>query len=410
MSMSIALMGLNAAQAAINNTSNNIANAGTIGYRGGRTEFGDIFTSSPYAPTNTQSGNGTELLGVRRSFQQGALSSTGNTLDLAIQGSGFFTLQNGEGDMSYTRAGAFGLDAGGHIVNSSGDMLMTLPVAQNGAGLGGAAPQLSALQVPMYSGTSEATASVEMAVNLASGDALSATPFSPSDPASYASSTPIEMFDGDGQPMDATVYFALTQVPGATAPETLYTPYVVVDGTTLVDPAGQTLGFDADGAQLTPSAPLNLTLPDGAAFTLDLGGSTLGAGGFAVTRYAHDGETSEMLTGLEVDADGVIWASYGDQQAKALGMVAMANFNNPEGLRPIGSAAFSATSDSGAALFGGANSKGMGSLRSAALESSNIDLTQQMVDLITSQRNYQASAKALETSSSLAQTIINMRG
>ncbi|WP_273522821.1 flagellar hook protein FlgE [Rhodosalinus sediminis] len=408
MSMNIALSGLNAARSAISNTSNNIANAETAGYRGARAHFGDLFSSSPFSPVKTQTGNGVELQQIRRSFEQGALENTGNILDMAIEGRGFFTLRDQNGGQIYSRAGAFGMDRDGTIVNNEGLELLTRPVAANGAPLGGGAAQLSPLSIPMTSGTPQATGAADLQVSLPANGPLSTQPFDAADPATYAESTPIEVRGADGTVRDATVYFARTQVPGGGTPDTIYTAHLVVDGTTMTTAAPAELTFDADGQMTAPGGAISFT-DGGDTIDVDFAGSRLDTGGFAVDRYAHDGRGLDALQGLEIDEQGVIWASYGDQAAQAMGQVALAGFNNEQGLRPLGSASFAATQASGDAMIGGPQTEGLGSLRASALEGSNVDLTEEMVNLISSQRNYQASAKALETSSSLTQTIMNIR-
>lgn len=406
MSMNIALSGLNAARSAISNTSNNIANAETAGYRGARAHFGDLFSSSPFSPVKTQTGNGVELQQIRRSFEQGALENTGNILDMAIEGRGFFTLRDQNGGQIYSRAGAFGMDREGTIVNNEGLELLTRPVAANGAPLGGGAAQLSPLSIPMTSGTPQATGAADLQVSLPANGPTQTQPFDAADPDTYAESTPIEVRGADGTVRDATVYFARTPVPGGSPSDTVYTARLVVDGTTMT--AGTSLTFDMDGQMTTPSGPISFS-GGGDTIDVDFAGSRLDTGGFAVDRYAHDGRGLDALQGLEVDEQGVIWASYGDQAAQAMGQVALAGFNNEQGLRPLGSASFAATQASGDAMIGGPQTEGLGSLRASALEGSNVDLTEEMVNLISSQRNYQASAKALETSSSLTQTIMNIR-
>lgn len=408
MSMNIALTGLYAARSAISNTSNNITNAETTGYRGARAHFGDLFASSPFSPVKTQTGNGVELQQIRRSFEQGSLSNTGNILDMAIEGRGFFAMRDENGAAVYSRAGAFGLDRDGTIVNTEGLQLLTRPVAANGAALGGGATQLSPLSIPMRSGVANATAAAELQVNLPASGARSAQPFDASDAATYAASTPIEVRGTDGSVRDATVYFARTAVPGGGSPDTVYTAHLLVDGTPMTSATPVELTFDVNGQMTAPAGAASFT-GGGATLDIDFAGSGLDAAGFAVNRYVHDGRGLDPLQGLEVDEQGVVWATYGGEAAQAMGQVALAGFNNEHGLRPLGSASFAATQASGEAVIGGPKSEGLGSLRASALEGSNVDLTEEMVNLITSQRNYQASAKALETSSSLTQTIMNIR-
>lgn len=420
MSVNIAVTGLNAAQQDITNTSNNIANVGTLGFKASSTEFGDIYASSPYAPSGTQIGNGVELKQVKQNFTQGTVSDTGNTLDLAIQGAGFFTTQSelSGGATVYTRAGAFGLDAEGYIVNSSGYYLQAYPVSADGALLSTDSELMQPIQIPMENGETRPTSAVDMTVNMSSsadsiGQQEAVPPlfaFNPLDPGTYAQKTPITVLDENGDPLDATVYFVKTAEPDGTNMDSSFEVYVQIEGEILepTDLNDRVLTYDEMGDQTTG---LNAVTYSSTNYTieLDLNGSTLTNQPFSVSSFEHNGQRTEALASLQVDDSGVLWASYGDQLPIALGQVAMANFSNPQGLKQVGSAGYVQTPDSGEPLMGQAAAGGFGKLRAAALENSNVDLTRELVDLISAQRNYQASAKALETSSSLAQTILNMR-
>jgi flagellar hook protein FlgE len=417
MSFLTALSGLNAAQADISTTSNNIANVGTVGFHGSRAAFADIYSTSPLSNPATQMGSGTRVTGIERSFTQGGVVVTANTLDLALQGPGFFRLQTDAtgGQAVYTRAGAFGVNAQGQVVNAAGNHLAVYPTAEDGAPLSLQATR--ALTVPMTRGEPQATTRVDMALHLPSGSAsqgsqASVPPpaFDPADPASYAHATPVNLIGADGQPREAMVYMVLSDTPDPVDPATRFDMRLIVDGEESAPQGGVApmLEFDADGALLAGSGA-GVFSSFGADLTLDLAGSTLGGAGFGVTSMQNDGSVPRALSALEVDGMGVVWASYGGTEAIALGKVAIANFANPGGLRSMGDASYAQTRDSGAPNFGEAMVDGFGQIRSGALEQANVNLTEELVNLITAQRNYQASAKALETNQALSQTIMNIR-
>ena len=418
MSFLTALSGLNAAQTDISVTSNNIANVGTVGFHGSRAAFADIYATSPLANPSTQIGAGTRVSGVERNFTQGSVMITANSLDLALQGPGFFRLQTEAtgGQAVYTRAGAFGVNADGFVINAAGHHLAVYPTAENGESL--SLQTTRALNVPMLRGEPVATSRIETEVRLPSGAAGQggqvavppAVAFDPADPESFAFSTPINLIDAEGQPRDAVLYMVQTDAPDVADPATRYEVRMMIDGVEAVPDLGvpPVLEFDADGALAAGFGVEGFTSL-GAPLTLDMTGSTLGGVRFDVRSMRSDGSVPSALSALEVDQSGVVWANYGGTDAIALGKVAVANFANPSGLRSLGDSSYAATRESGAATFGEAMTNGFGQIRSGALEQANVNLTEELVHLITAQRNYQASAKALETNQALAQTIMNMR-
>ena len=418
MSFITALSGLNAAQSSIATTSNNIANAGTIGFHGSRSEFADIYTSSPYSNPRTQIGSGVQLAQVGRSFAQGSVTVTANTLDLALQGPGFFRMQSEKegGTAVYTRAGVFGLDADGYVVSSAERYLTAYPTAENGSLLNAMNPQ--PLRVPTTRGVPTATGTVSMSVGFPSANpsgAQAAVPpaaaFDATDPTTYAFGTPVNVLNADGQPVDAMVYFVQTAAPDATSPVTSYEVRMVIDGMELAPDGGTpgSVSFDQDGLPLGGTLTPSAFTYGGQPLSVDLGGSTLGSGAFAIRTMEQDGTVPRSLSGLEIDDTGTVWASYGGSEAIALGKIAVANFVNPNGLKATGAAGYIPSRDSGQPQMGEAGVNGFGSVRSGALEQANVDLTQELVNLITAQRNYQASAKALEANQTLSQTIMNIR-
>ncbi len=424
MSMSTALSGLKAAQTEISATSHNIANVGTVGFRSSRVEFADVFSSSPFSNQRTAIGSGVQVQRVGQNFTQGNVVTTGNLLDIAIEGQGFFALQpqadkNGAGGGAmFSRAGAFTMDTNGHVVNGANQSLLCWPVGTNGTPLTNELSQAVPLTIPMEQGAPKASSVVNLQLALPSDNAMlgsqSAIPpaaaFDPADATTYARRTVVPMYGADGTPLEAEAYFVKTATPDANSTDTTYKMHLVVDGrevqpTTPATAAGVT--FDGAG-NITSGG--TLSFGTAAPVSFNLAGSVLSDGPFAVTQASHNGAAPSRLTNLELDGAGSVWATYGTGKRVALGQIVMANFSNPQGLKVMGSSTFGITSESGPALTGTAGTAGFGALRSGALERSNVELTEELVNLISAQRNYQASAKAMETSTSLMQTIMNIRG
>lgn len=423
MSMHTALSGLTAAQTDIAATSHNIANVGTVGFRGSRTEFADIYNQSPFSVSRTTVGSGTQVTRVAQDFSQGSIIGTGNRLDLAIEGAGFFALkpvsttQGTTAETLYSRAGAFGLSADGMITNASGQQLLGWPVATNGQALSEALGTAVPMQIPLSMGRPARTENLSLSLNLPTDPAMAgaqdAVPptaaFSADDPSTWAHRTSVPMFDDEGRSVEAELYLVRIANPSATSTDTIYEAHLMRDGVALAPDGLSTLTLGADGAVSPGTGVLSFTGAEGTV-SVDLADTTLRNAPFEVRGAAHDGETLTQLTTLDIDAEGTVWAVYGAEERVAQGKLLLVNFANPGGLRVMGSATFAATSDSGMPLAGSPGGSGFGLLRSGALEKANVDLTEELVNLITAQRNYQASAKAMETSSTMMQTIMNLRG
>ncbi|CUX82060.1 MAG: flagellar hook protein FlgE [Roseibaca calidilacus] len=422
MSMSTALSGLHAAQRSISVTSHNIANVGTTGFRGSRAEFADIFTQSPFSVARTTAGSGTQITRVAQDFSQGSVVGTGNRLDLAIEGPGFFamraesTMPGVANETVYSRAGAFSMSADGHIVNSSGQQLMGWPVAQNGQVLSEALGSAQAMNVPLTMGTPMATSETSLELRLPSDPTMSGSQaaippieaFDPANPETYAHRTQLPLFDENGNAVEAELYLVRESSASPTDPNTEFTAYVMRDGVMMDATGDSTLTFAADGSLVAPEGALGFDSAAGA-LSMSFDGSSLGAEPFAVESVVQDGQTVGQLTTLDIDSEGTVWASYGANDRVAVGKLLLVNFPNPGELRPLGAATFGAQADAGEPLAGSPGGTGFGRLRSGALEMANVDLTEELVDLITAQRNYQANAKSMETSSQMMQTIMNIR-
>ncbi|WP_339514140.1 flagellar hook protein FlgE [Pseudomonas sp. RL_15y_Pfl2_60] len=435
MAFNIGLSGLRAATSDLNVTGNNIANAGTAGFKQSRAEFADVYAASVLGSGKNAQGSGVLLSDVSQLFNQGNVNYTQNSLDLAINGNGFFRTSN-NGDISYTRAGYFGTDRAGNIVNNFGYKLQGYAVDANGNLQNGV---LSDLRVESASQAPKPTSTITQPFNLNSTNEVpTTTPFNPNDPTSFNSSTSVNIFDSQGNSHAFTQYFIKT---GANT----WQMNVLVDGRnpadpTSTDPYSANLTFNAAG-QLDTSAlastdftiaangTLNMTnwvpaASDGGTppvwsgngatasttgVNFDFRGTTQYSSLFAVNSVDQNGYTTGELAGLEIDDTGVIFARYTNGQSKVQGQVVLANFANMQGLTPVGKTAWVQSFESGEPVIGTPNSGTLGALQSGALEDSNVELSDQLVNLIVAQRNYQANAKTIETESAVTQTIINLR-
>ncbi|MEW6169099.1 MAG: flagellar hook protein FlgE [Pseudomonadota bacterium] len=402
----VALSGLNAASADLNVTANNIANVNTTGFKGSRAEFAELFPSSSFGLSATASGAGVRLAQVSQQFGQGAVNFTQNSLDLALSGEGFFTLSD-NGAQVYSRAGAFGTDRNGYVVNATGQRLQVFPPVA-GAGTFDTA-SLTDLRLDTADNPPLATTRIETGLNLpASAQPPTAAVFDAADPNSYNHSTAVTIYDSLGAAHTASLFYVRT----ATANQ--WDVYVQVDGATVG--GANTLEFSPTGTLTTPATG-EIALPafalgNGAAdlsITLDSSNATQFGDSFGVSTLPQDGYTTGRLTGLEITQDGIVQARYTNGQATALGQIALANFPNPQGLQELGDTTWGESFEAGQVIRGAAGSTNFGLIQAGALEASNVDLTEQLVNMITAQRNFQANAQMISTADQVTQTVINIR-
>ncbi len=531
MAFQTSLSGLNAAQANLSVTGNNIANSSTNGFKKSRAEFADIFASSFAGASSTAVGAGVRLTNVAQQFAQGNVEFTDNNLDLAINGDGFFVLKDTDGSSIYTRAGAYGVDREGYVVNSQGQKLQSYAVNEDGevTNFTGTDLRLSTSANP-----ASATENIELNLNLdASRDRILGTRIDPNDPDTYGFSTSTTIYDSLGEAHTTTLYFQRASAstglemggnlePGSgphTLNRTIYdslgnayeveleftetaadnwtvdinidtdgdgvydniTQQATIDFTTtpatiagntilsldLGNPDATPVDFTLDLSTVTQSAtpttvavvadvseaPDNmwntLMTVDGVAqdtevlsfsssgqllnspttinfnddsglydpgngaelldLTIDFAGSTQYAGESSVNTLVQDGYTTGRMSSIDIDSKGVVFARYTNGQSTTLGAVAVVNFSNPQGLQPIGDTNWAQTFESGDVLPGQAGTGTIGAIQSGALESSNVDLSKQLVNMIVAQRDFQANAKMISTEDAVTQSIINIR-
>lgn len=410
MSFNIGLSGIRAASSDLNITGNNIANASTVGFKSGRAEFGDVYAASILGTGSNAQGSGVVLNNVAQIFTQGNINYTENSLDLAINGNGFFVTSN-NGAVSYTRAGYFGTDREGYIVNNTGARLQ-------GYGLEG---NKIDLRVDTRAGTPNATTEVKSTLNLNSSHLPpESAAFNPADSSTYNSSTSVNVYDSLGNSHVLTKYFVKQPAPAAGTPaEGVWNMHLYIDGED-VQASPSVLRFDSKGV-LTSGAetPIENWQPldkngdhNGAALQdlkLNLTGSTQYAASFGPTSVVQDGYTTGDLAGLEIDDQGMLVARYTNGQTQVQGQVMLANFANQQGLTPLGDTAWAQSSASGEPVEGTPGTGTRGMIQSGALEQSNVDLSEMLINLIVAQRNYQANAKTIQTEDAVTQTIINLR-
>lgn len=425
MPLNTAISGINAATTDLGVIGNNIANASTTGFKSSRALFADVYATSLLGGSGNEPGQGVTVAGVTQRFGQGNISATGNALDLAISGNGFFQLSGDGGAIEYTRSGAFQVDRLGFISSPSGLRLQGFQVDQTGELTG----QVGDLRIDTSLVSPEPTANVTFTTNLDSRDSPSGTGFADNgpydafaapptapDPADYSATTSTTIYDSLGNPHTLSLYYVKTATPNS------WEVYTLIDGQSQNTGTPVTLQFTSNGrfdpASATDIAIAGWTPVDGAGaangaaaqdFTIDLRDTSQFGAAFAVSSIRQDGFAAGQLRGIEIDESGVTFARFTNGVSRPLGQIALANFANINGLQPVGDTNWVETFASGAAAEGAPGTVGLGSIQSSALESSNVEITEQLVSLIVAQRNFQANAEVIQSVDAITQTVINLR-
>lgn len=392
MSFSIATSGLNAVTEQLNAISNNIANSGTVGFKSGRAEFSALYAESQPL--------GVGVSAVTQSITKGgSISSTGTALDLAINGNGFFMVRDSAGTTAYTRAGYFGTDSSGNLVNNLGMYLQGYPVDANGVLQVGT---ISNLTISSGSIPAKATESIDFTANLdARAEVPATSPFDPKDNTSYNNSYTTQVYDSLGREHTMNQYFVKTGDNEWQVHYYMDDQPVTSGGVNQV----QNLTFNSQGILTTPSGSVPLTADIAGAdpITIDMSynGTSQYGSDFSVSKNKGDGYASGERTGQAIDEDGSVYATFSNGERLLQGQLVLANFTNPNGLQSQDGTTWAQTASSGAPLTGTPGSGLLGSIVSGALESSNVDLTSELVGLMTAQRNYQANTKVISTNDSM---------
>ncbi|MEN5197888.1 flagellar hook protein FlgE [Pseudomonas wadenswilerensis] len=440
MSFNIGLSGLYAANKQLDVTGNNIANVATTGFKSSRAEFADVYSANKLGVGTSNIGNGVRLAAVSQQFKNGEINNTGNVLDMGIQGQGFFVLSD-NGSLSYTRAGAFQTNKDNYVVTADGLRLRGYGVDENGKIINGV---LTDLKIDTSALAPKSTTSIDQGLNLNSSDKIipAATTFSPADENSWNKTFATKIYDSQGNEHVMDQYYVKTGT-------NTWKSYTLIDGRNPLNPAEEppkalegTIEFNSDGSVKTMTAgaagsgyevvnkvfkltgwiPAEVTNPNAKPPVWGSNGSAANAGGIAIdmtdtTSYntpttrlsqSQDGYATGILSSLSIDSSGVMFASFSNQQSRAIGQVAIASFANEQGLQPMGGTRWTETYASGIPGIDAPKTGTLGAIASNSLEDSNVNLTNELVELIKAQSNYQANAKTISTQSTIMQTIIQM--
>lgn len=454
------LSGLKASATSLDVIGNNIANASTVGFKAARAQFSDLYAQTMHTAAANQVGIGTMVMRVQQQFIQGNVTPTENALDVAINGNGFFRFSD-KGSIVYSRNGQLELTKDGYLVNGAGHKLTGYPVYANGELANGAPVEI---QIPQEDLPPKITTKVDMLLNLDSrNDPVETKRFDVTDPTSYTDATAIDVYDSLGNMHVLQTYYVKVGPEKGEQGNGLWAIYAYTDGKIVNDTIDETLdppqgrrtpngdpvplGFiefneygqpigtyeaDINGNQgqkvpntgnmvgftnlQIPGINGAANIPDGTAtptpvlpIVMDYTGTSQYGSIFSVNDNQQDGYASGRLQGFSVDDYGYILGSYSNGKSRVLGQVVLTNFRNPNGLAPIGDNEWVETMESGAPMTGTPLSGPLGGLKSYSIEESTTDLTDQLVEMITAQRVYQANAETIQTQDQIMQTLVNLR-
>ncbi|EPC4488414.1 TPA: flagellar hook protein FlgE [Serratia liquefaciens] len=407
MAFSQAVSGLNAAATNLDVIGNNIANSATSGFKSGSVSFADMFAGS-------QVGLGVKVAGITQNFKGGTTTGTSRALDVAISGNGFFRLQDQDGGIFYSRNGQFKLDENRNLTNMQGLQLTGYPAAGTPPTIQQGANPVP-LSIPEGMMNAKASTSGNMVANLKSTHKVPDNhTFDPAKKDSYNYVNTITTYDSLGNAHNINAYFVKTD-------ENKWQVYTQ-DGTAAPVDAG-TMTFDTSGnlasttSKQGAAGEFSMLIPmeakDGAPaqnFTLNFAKSMQqSVSADSVSKVSQDGYGAGEYTNFQINNDGTVMGIYSNQQTQVLGQIVMANFSNPEGLSSQGDNVWQETGASGQPRVGLAGNGGLGKLTSGALEASNVDLSQELVNMIVAQRNYQSNAQTIKTQDSILQTLVSLR-
>jgi flagellar hook protein FlgE len=409
MSFEQGLSGLNASSKNLDVIGNNISNASTVGFKQATTQFADVYANSVYGSGGLQNGIGTKVAAVAQQFTQGNTTVTNNPLDVAINGDGFFKL-NAQGATTYSRNGQFHLDANGYLVNSTGQNVVGYTsLTTNASGAVTSVSNPGNIQIALNNLAPQATTTLSTAVNLNATSAAASGGFDPAISSTYNYSTTATIYDTQGASHSLTLYFSKSATANTWAVN------ATVDGVSgTVSPSAIPLTFDASGQLTSPTSATSLTfsaLPTGATLgpvAWDLTGSTQVAGKSGVNSISQDGYAQGQIVGVSIDSSGIIYGRYSNNLSRPLQQLQLASFRNPNGLIPLGNNQWAASQAAGSEVI---NTPGVGiagTVQSGATEDSNVDLTNELVNMIVAQRQYQANAQTIKAEDTIMQTLVNL--
>lgn len=408
MTFEIALTGLKAASADLEIISNNIANAATIGFKRSGITFGDVYSSTDLGSTGNATGQGVRVTDISQEFAQGDVTYTENQLDMSISGSGFFRL-NDNGSIVYSRAGSFSLDREGFIVNGLGHKLTGYPADEQGR----ITPISDDLRLDAVDSSPKQTSELNLLLNLDS-KALVPEEFDPENAETYNYSTSATVYDSLGSSFLSTLYFRKTG-------DSTWNVHTYIGDEEIGQAGGDELAFGSDGAlESINGGPASqgidtsfVRVADTPDMQIDINltftNSTQYDSPFSVSHVTQNGYNAGRLSDFDISTDGVIYGQFSNGQSREMGQLTLTNFRNPQGLQQVGNTGWIETFGSGVAATGTPGSASLGMIQSSSLEESNIDLTQELVKMIATQRNFQANAQVISASDTLTQTVINIR-
>jgi flagellar hook protein FlgE len=402
----------------------NIANMNTTGFKSSRASFGDVLSQTLTGAGANQVGRGVQVNRVSAQQIQGSFESTGNNLDMAVDGDGFFVVKSGE-IQYYTRDGQFSADKDGYIVNNDGYRVQGFQADSSGNITG----TVGDLNINSQQSQASATTKASVSVNLNAqdtdfgGDTFTLG-LNNDTPTNYSESTTTKIYDSLGAAHDVTMYFVKT---GVGSWNVHYVHTDPTDATKLVDAGTQTLSFDTDGSLIDDGSATPIAFDFGAqavtpqSVTFDYGtgtgetpagtgfdGTTQFASSFSVTQLTQDGFGAGSVTSVNISEDGHITASFTNGQSRIIGQMALARFLAPDSLAKLGRNLYNETFDSGQPIIAKPETSGNGRVLSKSLELSNVDLAQEFVKLISYQRAFQANSRVITTTDTLMQDLISV--
>ncbi len=403
-SMFTGVSGLRANSQALQVIGDNIANVNTTGFKSSDVVFGDILsTVLANGSTTMQFGRGTLLNGVTQSFEQGALENTSNATDLALDGSGFFIVNNGTGNF-YTRAGQFRMNNAGKLADPNSNILQGYAITS-----GTTSASISDVDLTGVQSTPTATTSFTLGANLDASSSAGTTFISP-----------ITIYNSVGD--EDVLSIAFTKASSGNSWTWSATSSIMSSSGSL---ASGTVSFNTSGQLTSPTTEPTITIDYTTAsapaasqtITWDLLNSS-GTTNGELTGYAAasnnnsivvDGNSTGTLIGLAVDTDGIISGLFNNGQTQQLYQVALADFLSPGGLNRVGQNLFSVSAESGQPVIGTANTGGFGSILGSSLELSNVDLAREFVTLIQTQQAFQAASRIITTVDDLLTETVNLK-
>ncbi|NEX62678.1 flagellar hook protein FlgE [Noviherbaspirillum galbum] len=428
MSFQQGLSGLNGASKTLETIGNNLANSNTAGFKSSQVQFADMYANSLSGSGAASVGIGTQVSRIAQQFTQGNINASTNPLDMAINGNGFFGVQMPDGSQAFSRNGQFQLDQSGFVVTATGQKLMGYVKSASGS------EQIQPLVIDMTKGYDpKATVGVSMALNLDSRNTVPTTTFDPANPTAggFNSTSSCTVYDSKGVPHVVQAYFVKAAdgwdvyaqsdvvIPPATAPDAAQL---------LTTSTARSLTFDQGGkltTTMSPAPTLTFQLDPASGATgadaadaglnqmtvkLDFTNTTEYGAPFSVNGLAQNGGYSAgRLSGFSIGSDGTVLGRYTNGQTQSLGQVALYGFRNVNGLQPVGNNTWVPTSPSDAGAANKPGTGGLGVIQSASIEESNVDMTAELVNMITAQRVYQANAQTIKTQDQVLQTLVNLR-